>query len=179
MSFTIMNGMSSQQVIIGFLIAAIAYLMYTKYNESSLESYADFVPSSTDENVVEPVKETKPSPETAVAPYTGDSDQLDLAKGIEPINIGKCGGGTFISSNLLPKDDPKLDDSFSEFAPSLEGKNFVDAYKFVFGSQSQSLRNANYQLRSDPVNPQENVCPWMQSTIYPEKRRQLDIGAGQ
>jgi len=41
------------------------------------------------------------------------------------------------------------------------------------------LRNANYQLRSDPVNPQENICPWMQSTIYPEKRRQLDIGAGQ
>ena len=77
----------------------------------------------------------------------------------------------------MPKNDAQLDDSFAEFAPSLDGKNFVDAYKFVFGSQSQSLRNANYQLRSDPLNSQENVCPWMQSTIHPEERRKLDIGA--
>lgn len=174
-----MKGISSQQAIIGLLIVAIAYLMYTKYNESPLETYADFEPTPVDgEKVVEPVKSAQAV--SNVSPYTGDSDQLNLAKGEEPINLGKCGsGGQFISSNLLPKDDPKLDDSFSEFAPSLEGKNFVDAYKFVFGSQSQSLRNANYQLRSDPVNPQDNVCPWMQSTIYPEKRRQLDIGAGQ
>jgi hypothetical protein len=171
---TIMKGMSSQQMIIGLLIIAISYLMYTKYYDVEVEKYSDL----TEAEVVEP-KETA-ALATTVSPYSGESASMELSKGSEPINLGKCGnGGQFISSNLLPKDDPKMDDSFSEFAPSLEGKNFVDAYKFVFGSQSQSLRNANYQLRSDPVNPQENICPWMQSTIYPEKRRQLDIGAGQ
>lgn len=171
-----MKGISSQQVIIGLLAMAIMYLMYTKYYEipesSSPEMFSE---------IVEPVQKPEASKAmSSITPYNGDSDSMDLSKGQQPINLGKCGnGGQFVSSNLLPKDDPKLDDSFSEFAPSLEGKNFVDAYKFVFGSQSQSLRNPNYQLRSDPINPQDNVCPWMQSTIYPEKRRELDIGAGQ
>ena len=172
--------MSSQQMIIGLLIVAISYLMYVKYSEySEPETYADFsLPKESD--VVEPEKTAPKSITTNVIPYSGESDSMELSKGTEAINLGKCGNGDqFISSNLLPKDDPKLDDTFSEFVPSLEGKNFVDAYKFVFGSQSESLRNPNYQLRSDPVNPQENVCPWMQSTIFPEKRRHLDIGAGQ
>ena len=169
-----MKRISSQQVIIGLLAIAIMYLMYTKYYEvpeTSTEMFSE---------IVEAEESPAPVKSTGVTPYSGDSDLMDLSKGAEPINMGKCGNnGQFVSSNLLPKDDPKLDESFSEFAPSLEGKNFVDAYKFVFGSQSQSLRNANYQIRSDPVNPQDNVCPWMQSTIYPEKRRELDIGAGQ
>lgn len=173
--------MSSQQMIIGLLVVAIMYLMYTKYFEvpDMSETYADFTPNASE--VVEPKESKSEIPEkTSVSPYVDGSNLMELGKGTEPMQLGKCGNkGQFISSNLLPKDDPKLDDSFSEFAPSLEGKNFVDAYKFVFGSQSQSLRNANYQLRSDPSNPQDTVCPWMQSTIYPEKRRQLDIGAGQ
>ena len=175
--------MSSEQIIIGLLIVAILYLFYTKYYEDS-EAYADYQPleTSSETPVVEPKSDEKESVpiKSQVTPYAGDSDSMELDKPRENMQLSKCGnGGQFISSNLLPKDDPKLDDSFSEFAPSLEGKNFVDAYKFVFGSQSQSLRNANYQLRSDPSNPQDTVCPWMQSTIYPEKRRQLNIGAGQ
>ena len=72
----------------------------------------------------------------------------------------------FESSDLLPKSNG----DFSEFAPKLDGKNFVDSYKFMTGEPSQSLRNANYQLRPDPVNPQDTsgACPWNQSTIYPE-----------
>lgn len=172
--------MTPQQLTIALLVTAILYLIYTKYYKS--EGYSDYLPIENTNMVNEPVEPAEPVKDNTqvsnLKPYVGDSDQLNLDQGMEPINLGKCGnGGQFISSNLLPKDDPKLDDSFAEFAPSLEGKNFIDAYKFVFGSQSQSLRNANYQLRSDPMNPQDNVCPWMQSTIYPEQRRQLDIGA--
>tara|TARA_B110000977_G_scaffold201113_1_gene294206 strand:+ start:8507 stop:9037 length:531 start_codon:yes stop_codon:yes gene_type:complete len=175
-----MKTLSPQQITIIMLVSAISYLMYTKYCNTSSEPYADYeeLQDTADLNeAVEPVKgDTQIT--NNVKPYVADSDKLDLSLGSEPINLGKCGnGGQFISSNLLPKNDPQLEDSFSDFKPSLEGKNFVDAYKFVFGSQSQSLRNPNYQLRSDPMNPQENVCPWMQSTIYPEKRRALDIGA--
>ena len=39
----------------------------------------------------------------------------------------------------------------------------------------QSLRNANYQLRSEPPNPQMKVGPWMQSTVEPDlMRRSLE-----
>ena len=173
-----MKGISPQQITIAILVSAILYLMYTKYCTVT-ESYADYEPLPEEQEIVEPEKEDVPEqPSVAVKPYMKGGDQMDVNKESEPLNLGTCGnGGQFISSNLLPKNDTQLDDSFAEFAPSLDGKNFVDAYKFVFGSQSQSLRNANYQLRSDPLNPQENVCPWMQSTIHPEERRKLDIGA--
>lgn len=41
----------------------------------------------------------------------------------------------------------------------------------------QSLRNPNYQIRSDPVIPQSNTGPWNQSTIQPEQRPPMDINA--
>lgn len=86
--------------------------------------------------------------------------------------------GAFISSNLLPKDDVKLDD-FAEFSPAnMLDNNFIDATRYVVGAQSQSLRNSNQQLRSEPINPKKNVCPWLQSTIEPDTlRRPLEINA--
>ena len=83
-----------------------------------------------------------------------------------------CGSQqNFLSTNLLPKGDANMDD-MAEFAPQLDGKNFVDSYKYVLGSQSQSLRNSNYQLRSEPANPKMTVNnPWMNSTIDKDERR--------
>ena len=41
----------------------------------------------------------------------------------------------------------------------------------------QTLRNANYQLRSEPPNPQVKVSPWQQTTIEPDtNRRPMEIG---
>ena len=41
----------------------------------------------------------------------------------------------------------------------------------------QTLRNANQQLRSDPVIQKQNVSPWMMSTIEPDLARvPLEIG---
>lgn len=98
----------------------------------------------------------------------------DIAK-----NIGTgCNDLKFVSTNLLPKGDAQLDDTFEEFSPAnLEGQNFLDSKNFQIGMQSQVLRNANLQLRSEPTNPQESVCAWNQSTIGPEIRRNLDIGS--
>jgi hypothetical protein len=117
--------------------------------------------------------------ESNIQPFSGVQENLNLNnKDDAHIPLGSCGkASSFVSSNLLPKSDPNMED-MSEFAPKLDGKNFVDSHKFMLGSQSQSLRNANYQLRSDPPNPQEAVCPWSISTIAPESRRQLEIGAG-
>jgi hypothetical protein len=41
----------------------------------------------------------------------------------------------------------------------------------------QTLRNANHQLRSDPIIQKQNVSPWMMSTIEPDLARvPLEIG---
>ena len=164
----------------------LAYIVYTLVSQNKQtqapESFTNMLSGAAeeeeaDEDEEEDVSESKAPVE--VTGYTGDSDALELNKPQESnINLGSCGGKSqFLSTNLLPKNDPKMSDD-DNVVPSLHGQNFIDSYKYMVGSQSQSLRNANYQLRSDPMNPQENVCPWNQSTIGPEKRRNLDIGAG-
>mgnify|MGYP006932350262 CR=1 FL=1 len=175
---------------LALVITLSLYVIYTRHVES-FEDQGDYMPVDQ----VQPVssKKTIPSkkkinqpatPNSDVIPYSGDSSTMDLANPqAANIDIGtSCGGkgAQFISSNLLPKDDPKLDPSFAEFSPAaIKGQNFIDSNKYAIGTQSQSLRNANLQLRSEPANPQTMVCPWSQSTIAPDKSRpNLEIGTG-
>ena len=60
---------------------------------------------------------------------------------------------------------------------SLKGKNFLSAGALVgVNTVGQSLRNANWQLRSEPANPQVAVSVFNQSTIEPDaNRRDLEI----
>lgn len=59
----------------------------------------------------------------------------------------------------------------------IAGKNFLNAGSLIgVNTVGQSLRNASWDLRSEPPNPQVQVSPWMQSTIEPElQRRPLEI----
>ena len=81
---------------------------------------------------------------------------------------------------LLPKD---TDSVWAQSVPSGQGslgdQNFLDAgFHIGMNTVGQTLRNANYQLRSEPANPQVKVSPWMQSTIEPDtNRKPLEIGA--
>jgi len=60
----------------------------------------------------------------------------------------------------------------------IAGKNYLSAGALIgVNTIGQSMRNANYQLRSDPPNPQVKVSIWNQSTIEPDiNRRPLEIG---
>ena len=79
---------------------------------------------------------------------------------------------------LLPKDQNSV---WSQQNPmgtgSLKGKNFLSAGALIgINTVGQSMRNANYQLRSEPPNPQVAVSVFNQSTIEPDtNRRSLEI----
>jgi hypothetical protein len=79
---------------------------------------------------------------------------------------------------LLPKDANSV---WAQQNPmgtgSLKGKNFLSAGALVgVNTVGQSLRNANWQLRSEPANPQVAVSVFNQSTIAPDtNRRDLEI----
>lgn len=79
---------------------------------------------------------------------------------------------------LLPKDTNSV---WAQQNPlgtgSLKGKNFLSAGALIgINTVGQSLRNANYQLRSEPPNPQVAVSVFNQSTIEPDtNRRSLEI----
>lgn len=80
-------------------------------------------------------------------------------------------------SELLPQDNNSL---WAQMNPTgsgdIQGKNFLSAGALIgVNTVGQSLRNANYQLRSEPPNPQMKVGPWQQSTIEPDlMRRSLE-----
>ena len=79
---------------------------------------------------------------------------------------------------LLPKDQNSV---WSQQNPmgtgSLKGQNFLSAGALIgINTVGQSMRNANYQLRSEPPNPQVAVSVFNQSTIEPDtNRRSLEI----
>jgi hypothetical protein len=82
-------------------------------------------------------------------------------------------------SELLPKDANSV---WAQQNPmgtgSLKGKNFLSAGALIgVNTVGQSLRNANYQLRSEPPNPQVPVSVFNVPTIEPDvNRRSLEIG---
>ena len=75
--------------------------------------------------------------------------------------------------DLLPQDN---NSQWAQVNPTgagdMIGKSMLSAGALIgVNTVGQSLRNANYQLRSEPPNPQMNVSPWQQSTIEPELNR--------
>jgi hypothetical protein len=82
------------------------------------------------------------------------------------------------SADLLPRDANSL---WAQVNPSGQGsladQNFLTSgYSLGVNTVGQTLRNANRQLRSEPLNPQVKVSPWMQTTIEPDiNRRPLEI----
>ena len=79
---------------------------------------------------------------------------------------------------LLPKDPNSV---WAQQNPmgtgSLKGKNFLSAGALIgVNTVGQTLRNANYQLRSEPPNPQVPETVFNNSTIEPDtNRRDMEI----
>ena len=85
------------------------------------------------------------------------------------------------STDLLPSDANSL---WAQVSPSGQGsladQNFLTSgFHIGINTVGQTLRNANRQLRSEPLNPQVKVSPWQQTTIEPDiNRRPLEISQG-
>ena len=107
----------------------------------------------------------------------------DLGDG--PANFGTTGAPAgcyprdqLTPSELLPKDQNSVWAEQNPMGPgSLKGKNFLSAGALIgVNTVGQSLRNANWQLRSEPPNPQVPISIFNQSTIAPDtNRRPLEI----
>jgi len=109
----------------------------------------------------------------------------DLSSQEGPANFGSTGSPAgcyprdqLTPSELLPKDKNSVWAEQNPMGPgSLKGKNFLSAGALIgVNTVGQSLRNANWQLRSEPPNPQVAVSIFNQSTIAPDtNRRPLEI----
>jgi len=105
------------------------------------------------------------APVAAGAPAAGGSDLMSITN----------------PSDLLPKDQN------TEWAALNPVNNANPAipdllqagYHIGLDTIGQTLRNPNYQLRSDPIIPKAQVGPWNMSTIEPDLGRvPLEVGCG-
>jgi hypothetical protein len=127
----------------------------------------------------------KKNPNPLVAQPSTSESFSDLASMEGPANFGSTGAPAgcyprdqLTPSDLLPKDQNSVWAEQNPMGPgSLKGKNFLSAGALIgVNTVGQSLRNANYQLRSEPPNPQIPVSIFNQSTIAPDtNRRPLEI----
>ena len=128
------------------------------------------------EHVVEPMREEEEEKEEGFANVGQDAGPASFDNPEGP--AGCYPRDQLTPSELLPKDP---DSVWAQQNPmgtgSLKGKNFLSAGALIgVNTVGQSLRNANYQLRSEPPNPQVPVSVFYNSTIEPDtNRRDLEI----
>jgi hypothetical protein len=152
------------------------------------DSYAyDFQPGkepprANQLNVVKQNTNVLPYPQVSnnYAPQQANlNGQFQIKTGTQP-SLDCFPKDTVTPAELMPREDPY--NTWSQVNPPTNGhladRNFLESgHHFGIDTVSNSLRNANKQLRSDPVIPQIPVGPWMQSTYSPDtNRRQFEIG---
>lgn len=163
----------------GVLIALVfAYIIYMFFNNlmSKGSMGSELMTQERQQAYSNTGGNPTPSEDVATAGnevYSSINDPSNLS-GMPPCNQNPA--------DLLPSD---ANSQWAELNPSGKGElaniNLLKAgYQIGIDSIGQSLRNANLQLRSEPVNPQiPNVSIWNNSTITPNFMQvPLEIGQG-
>ena len=168
MASSIMDLINNNQFVqIGLVVLAIVVLMY-------------FLKPSTKERMLGSNLAT--AEEMLIRPSYGNIPVS--AENIENLHPNASLTHETLSPNdLLPK-APLAEEFASQFSTGGEGdlatKNFLTAgFNVGINTIASSLRNANYQERSDPYIPlNQNISPWNISTISPDlNRKPLEIGS--
>lgn len=148
-------------VLLGVVLLAYAYENFITAKTESFESIIDTTNNGATESVKQNINRL------------GDASQNDL-------HACFATDKELTSADLLPNNEfAGWDEAHPADKGVLEDKNFLHAGHHIgINTIGQSLRNANYNLRSEPPNPQMQVSPWSQTTIGPDmSRRPMEIGS--
>ena len=148
-------------ILVVFLILMAALIMYANGKTGVLDKMED----ATEEEKEAKVDDAKPA---AVEEAASAPSGYNLKETANP-------------KDLLPSDE---NSQWAALNPSTANKgdmvlpDLLKAGQHVgLDSVGQSLRNANLQLRSDPVISKSDIGPWNQSTIEGDFNRQpMEIG---
>lgn len=189
-------------VAIGFAVCYLLQKYYSKVSTPTTEEFYDNHDSvntsdttlTDDDHSEEPKLLTPHQLEEQQAAEMGFDSVEDMkaaGKGGDPTVLEEFeNGGNQYPKDCFPKDQlspsellpGSSDTQFALLNPDSQGElsdqNFLDAgYHTGINTVGQTLRNANYQVRSEPPNPQVKVSPWLQTTIEPDtNRKPLEIG---
>jgi hypothetical protein len=122
------------------------------------------------------------APSQAVSGFNLGSASVDhggavAAEGIRPAPVNAMGdniGQTVSSASLIPRDVVATED-FGQFSPDkiLGNQNYLDPRSQIGYPETLGgvLRNANQDIRSEPLNPRTPVSIFNLSTIPPDVMR--------
>lgn len=166
--------------VVALVLIALSYLNPSIFSrregfQATLSAASNYSAQAGGNAAPGPVREVavKQAPEVVPTPSSGPADfgNAETPAGCYPRD-------QLSPSELLPKDANSI---WAQQNPmgtgSLKGKNFISAGALIgVNTVGQSLRNANYQLRSEPPNPQVPVSVFNVPTIEPDmNRRSLEI----
>tara|TARA_Y100000389_G_C17345706_1_gene455724 strand:- start:47 stop:622 length:576 start_codon:yes stop_codon:yes gene_type:complete len=171
-------------VIVGLALAAALVMFLMKYNKAKSFSGAgmkNMSPYSLESEVEngQGASSTQAGLSAGVvgagAPETNDYLSVSGMEATKP-KVSSCNNEPVMDpKQLLPSDS-----EWSNIAPSkgLENVSFLSAgHNFGTNTVGSSLRNANLQVRSEPVIQKVNTGPWNESTIDADvTRKSLEIG---
>jgi len=162
-------------ILVAFLILAWALYSYSGSKSMIVDRMSDgSVPAPSAPSVAAPAQAPSPS-QAGPAPAPSAASQAGPAG-----YTAKAGANP---ADLLPKD---ANSQWAALNPTSMNQGDIlmpdllqAGYHIGLDTIGQSLRNANLQLRSDPIISKADVGPWNQSTIEPDVGRvPLEIGAG-
>ncbi len=148
-------------------------------NNGPMGPIPPMAPAASTNVMVTPAPTPAPMPVTqegfadsgASDPSLGGPSSMPFAAGNAPSN---CYPKNQLNPKELLPEDPNS--TWAQVNPQgagdIAGKNYLNAGALIgVNTVGQSLRNASYDLRSEPANPQVAVSPWFNSTIEPDTNR--------
>jgi hypothetical protein len=136
-------------------------------------------PGQMSDSGMEMKKENEKQPNVAATPaIEGFSDMEGAADFASAAAPAGCYAREQINpAELLPKESGVWAEQNPSGPGSLKGKNFLSAGALIgINTIGQSLKNASWDLRSEPANPQVAVSIFNNSTYQPDlMRRPLEI----
>jgi hypothetical protein len=160
---------------LGFLILLAILVKYN--NEKS--STKDNMMSPLAMNNLSDVYPVSSKPEVQGSTQSGTDNYLSVSGMNTNVPQANMNHPTINPTDLLPKDMNSEWASITPASNDLKNLNLLNPNQLIgINTVGSSLRNANLQLRSDPVIPKaNNLGPWMQSTIDQDNmRRPFEIG---
>lgn len=157
-------------IVFGVLVFFLAWYSGFKYNlGDSMESgnYQETPPRQRQQQAP-PASTSTPSTPTVSTP-------------VQPQGQGYAAQNVVNPSDLLPSDK---NSQWATLNPVNQGNvNTPDllqaGYHIGLDTVGQTMKNANLQLRSDPIIPKKDIGPWNQSTYEPDLMRvPLEVGCG-
>lgn len=169
--------------IIVLLVICFVLVSYSSYKGSILDKMTNGSGMMMG-NTAAPSMPSSSSP-TILPQGTADAISAPTASMPVASSASSSTGGYSMQSvaspaDLLPKDQNSQWASLNPVGGNVALPDLLQAgYHVGLDTIGQTLKNANYQLRSDPIIEKKDIGPWLQSTIEPDIARvPLEIGYG-